>query len=275
VYRTAVTAPAEPSSLRQTISEIDWYHTIEVAPGVLTKGWFDTREVAAELPWPPLTGKRCLDVGTFDGFWAFEMERRGAAEVVAVDLLDPDKWDWPTGSAPDTVAEVGRRKAKGRGFEIAREALGSSVTRHAMSVYDLDPAEVGTFDFVYVGSLLLHLRDPVRALERVRGVCTGSMLLVDAIDLPLSVLFPHRPTAMLDGIGRPWWWKPNAAGLARMAESAGFEVTAPVRRIYMPPGADQHRTPVKPRVLLDREGREAAMRTWRGDPHGIVQARPR
>ena len=33
-----------------------------------------------------LAGKTALDVGTADGFWAFEMERRGAARVVAIDL---------------------------------------------------------------------------------------------------------------------------------------------------------------------------------------------
>jgi hypothetical protein len=32
------------------------------------------------LPWPSsLAGMRCLDIGTMDDFWAFELERRGAA----------------------------------------------------------------------------------------------------------------------------------------------------------------------------------------------------
>ncbi|PWU24508.1 MAG: TIGR04290 family methyltransferase, partial [Candidatus Rokuibacteriota bacterium] len=31
------------------------------------------------MPWPAaLSGQRWLDVGTMGGFWAFEMERRGA-----------------------------------------------------------------------------------------------------------------------------------------------------------------------------------------------------
>ena len=42
-------------------------------------GWFDTRAVGPRSRCPTsLAGKRCLDVGTWDGFWAFEMERRGA-----------------------------------------------------------------------------------------------------------------------------------------------------------------------------------------------------
>jgi hypothetical protein len=37
---------------------------------------------------------------------------------------------------------------------------------------------VGRFDLVYLGSLLVHLRDPVRALECVRSVCDGLLIVV-------------------------------------------------------------------------------------------------
>ena len=66
-------------ALRDYLKSREWYHTIELRPGIETPGWFDVRGVAATLPWPDLTGKRCLDVGTFDGFWAQEMVRRGAS----------------------------------------------------------------------------------------------------------------------------------------------------------------------------------------------------
>src|SRR5205807_1718583 len=103
--------------LRRRVAELDWYHTIELAPGVETPGWFDLRDVIAEVPLPTsLAGARVLDVGTFDGFWAFEMERRGAAEVVAIDVLDPAGWDWPAGSDDAVVREIGKRKAQGAGF---------------------------------------------------------------------------------------------------------------------------------------------------------------
>ena len=47
---------------------------------------------AARVPLPQrLDGLRCLDVSTSDGFWAAEMERRGAAETVAVDVRDPER----------------------------------------------------------------------------------------------------------------------------------------------------------------------------------------
>lgn len=61
----------------------------------MTPGWFDLRPIVDRMPWPDVRGKRCLDVGTWDGFLAFELERRGAAEVVATDIESHEDWDWP------------------------------------------------------------------------------------------------------------------------------------------------------------------------------------
>lgn len=262
------------ATLRKRVAELDWYHTIELVPGVVTPGWFDTRAIVRKLPFPRLDGARCLDVGTFDGFWAFEMEKRGASEVVAIDILDPRRWDWPSGSTQDALEAIGARKAQGKGFEIARDALGSKVSRRERSVHDLDPEQDGVFDVVYLGSLLLHLRDPIGALQRVRKVCSGHLLVVDAIDLALTVTHPRRPMASLEGVGRPWWWRPNAAALARMVEAAGFEVVRRAR-CFMPSGAGQAPERVRLGALATAAGREAAVRARLGDPHGVVLAMPR
>ena len=269
-------AEQDRAELERLIAEHSWYHTIEVGPGVFTPGWFDTRAAVEVVGLPAdLTGKRCLDVGTFDGFWAFEMERRGASEVVAIDVLDPKQWDWPWGPDPEVVATIAERQAGGKGFELAAAALGSRVDRRNLSVYDLDPSEVGEFDFVYVGSILVHLRDPVRAFERVRSVARGELRFVDAIDLELSLLLPKRPVAGFDGKGRPWWWKPNTAGFARIVESAGFEVFDGPTRFFMKSGAGQVVATPPLQRLRSREGREAWIAAQRGDPHAVLSARPR
>ena len=269
-------APTTTDELAAQIAELDWYHTIELAPGLLTPGYLDTRPVVPSIPFPEsLEGKRCLDVATFNGFWAFEMERRGAAEVVAVDVLDPLDWDWPFDSEEDAKAAIGRRHAGGRGFEVARDALGSRVERQELSVYELDEATVGRFDVIYLGSLLVHLRDPVRALERIRSVCDEALVVADGIDLPLSLLLPRTPVARLDGRGRPWWWYSNAAGLRRLLEAGGFDVVDGPRRIYMPPGAGQPTSRLRLRSLRSRAGREALVIAWKGDPHAVALARPR
>src|SRR5215212_6968797 len=77
-----------------------WYHTIELAPGQETEGMFDLRPFVDRYGLPEsLEGKRCLDVGTWDGFWAFEIERRGG-EVVGIDLDDERLLDWPPRRRP-------------------------------------------------------------------------------------------------------------------------------------------------------------------------------
>jgi len=272
-----VSAPAlDLDELRAQVAGRQWYHTLELAPGVVTPGWFDTRPVAARLPLPDsLAGMRCLDIGTFDGFWAFEMERRGASEVVATDLLDPAEWDWPMGSAPEIVRELAERKRGGEGFRLACEALGSRVEMVERSVYDLDPEELGEFDFAYLGSLLLHLRDPVRALERVRAVVAGRLLVVDVYDPLMSLLFRRRPLATLDGGGRPWWWQSNIACLVRMVEAAGFRALEQPRRVRMPRGEGQPPPRPSAAALRTRLGRRDLANAAFGDPHCAILAAPR
>jgi tRNA (mo5U34)-methyltransferase len=252
-----------------------WYHTMELAPGVVTSGWFDLRDVPGRIPMPAsLAGKRVLDIGTFDGFWAFEMEERGASEVMAIDLLDAEEWDWPAGSTDDIVRVIGQRKGVGEGFEIAAESRGSSVRREVMSIYDLSSKAVGSFDFIFLGSLLMHLRDPVAGLASVRAVCGGQLLVLDAVEPFLSLLHPRRPVADLDGRGRPWWWRANRAGLIRMLEAAGFEIVGAPRWVLMPAGKGNPRVRIGPRILMSHSGRELVRDTWIGDPHLAVLARP-
>ena len=269
-------AAATPGELRRLCASRQWYHTIELAPGILTPGWFDLRDLAPRLPFPEsMAGMRCLDIGTFDGFWAFEMEKRGATEVVGLDILDPHAWDWPWGSDDAVVQALEDRKDAGRGFDIARDALGMSATRVEGSIYDLDPEVHGTFDFVYLGSLLLHLRDPVGALEAVRSVCTGQLLVVDQINLPLSLTRPRQPAATLDGVGRPWWWRVNLRGLTRMIAVAGFTLERHPQPVLMPRGGGQAFPRLTKAAFTTRLGREQLFSSFTGAPHAAVLARPR
>ena len=253
-----------------------WYHTLELAPGVLTPGWFDLRPVLDRLPWPDVRGRRCLDVGTYDGFLAFELERRGAGEVVAVDLGDEQDWDWPAdmrAAGRQRLAELAGRQ-RDRGFRIAREALRSGVERVELSVYDLSPERIGNFDVVVCGSLLLHLRDPVRALEAIRGVCDGVFLSAEEVRIGLTALHPRRPLAELNGSGELCqWWVPNAAGHRRMLFAAGFGIER-TSRLYAVPFGPSHPVPrgLGPRMrLLAR----TALLGHSGVPHSAVLARPR
>lgn len=218
-----------------------WYHTIDVAPGVTTPGWFDLRPIVDRMPWPDVRDKRCLDVGTYDGFLAFELERRGAAEVVALDIADHADWDWPPRYRARGAEYLrGVAGEKGRGFEVARQALGSRVERRLGSVYDLDRERFGAFDVVVCGDLLLHLRDPMRALEAIRSVCAGVFLSAEQIDVPLTIAHPRRAAFYLNGDDAQWLI-PNLAAHARMIHVAGFDLER--RSRYAIPYGSAHPRP--------------------------------
>ncbi len=269
-------AARDGAALREAVASVPtWYHTLELAPGVVTPGWFDLRPVAHRLPWPHVEGRRCLDVGTYDGFLAFELERRGAAEVVALDIGDHASWDWPTRlrarGLPDALATIVGSE-KGRGFAIARAALRSRVERLERSVYELDPAIDGRFDVVVCGSLLLHLRDPLRALQAILPVCAGELLSTETVELVTTLFHPRRPIARLDGLSELCqWWLPNAAGHRRLVEAAGFDVLAATRPYNVPFGVGHPPRRPSPRMLVQRaltgQGEDGVL-------HAAVLARP-
>ena len=217
-----------------------WYHTIDLPGGGKTVGWYDTRVAPAHVVWSSgVAGGRCLDVGTFDGFWAFEMEKRGAAEVVALDVDDPEALDWfydERERGPEMVREWG--SARGSGFVRAAELIDSKVRRVNCSVYNLEESVAGLFDVVFCGALLEHLADPVRALERMREVCRGELMLVDHLDPRLELVAPRTPAAHF---ASDWdqWWRVNSAGLISLVERAGFDIVSVGKRFIVPygPGA--------------------------------------
>ena len=207
-----------PMRVAERAQEISWYHTLELGEGCVTEGMFDLRPLVDRYGLPErMEGMRALDVGTWDGFWAFEMERRGA-EVVALDLDDDRALDYPANRRPTAFPDAPRSS----GFRLAREALGSSVERVDCSIYDARPEELGTFDLVFCGSVIIHLRDQVLALERIAGLCRGTFVSVEAYDRLTDLLpFPvaryraHREAAVV-------FWEPNVRAWKAMLRTSGF-----------------------------------------------------
>lgn len=214
----------------QTLEEIlpgagsvqHWYHRFEVAPGVFTPGFSDCNQMLERVNPPKnLRGKRVLDLGTRDGFFAFEMERRGAS-VVAIDYV------------PSHVS----------GFDVMRTFYKSKVRFLHQSFEHLNHEEIGTFDLVLFLGLLYHLRNPLGALDRVRGLCNGSLILetqcidecflsengnpatlgsyhADLAKIPLMQFYPR------DTLNKDWsnFWAPNLRCLEDMLAEADFQVT--------------------------------------------------
>ena len=197
-----------------------WYHVLELAPGVTTEGWFDLRPQVPRYGLPDrLDGLRVLDIGTWDGFWAFEMERRGAAEVLALDLDDEGALDWPPRRRPATLST----ESRGAGFRLAREILGSRAERVVMSIYDATPEELGHFDLVFCGSVLIHLRDQLLALERIAGLTRG--LFISAEEHSRAAALSPFPSSryLADRDKAVVVWLPSARTWRRMLWTAGFD----------------------------------------------------
>src|SRR5580700_5307011 len=134
-----------------------WFLRMDLGNGIVTPGWSDpAREKLPYFGLPEdMSGLRVLDVACAEGFFSFEAERRGAAEVVSVDF------------DPECIKRFG----------ICSDALGSSIRPHVMSVYDLDPQELGTFDLVMFFGLLYHLPNPLLGVEKVAAMTSGTLLV--------------------------------------------------------------------------------------------------
>lgn len=209
------------SSLEQRVAAIDWYHTIELPGGIVTPGVYDHRPLVPHYAIPDrLDGKRVLDVATFDGFWAFEFERRGA-QVEAVDLSMLSQVDFPP-QVKGMLVEAGLDQRLGLGFSIAAEALGSKVLRHEMDLYTMDPEQMGTFDLVHIADVLLHLERPLDALRAVRRMTAGEALIVDTYNPTLSDPGGRTLTHYVGGWWDVTWWLPSLETLAQMVLDAGF-----------------------------------------------------
>jgi tRNA (mo5U34)-methyltransferase len=217
-------------NLAAEVARYPWYHTIDLGGGVVTEGMFDHRPALRHYLLPDdLSGLRCLDVGTMDGFWAFEMERRGAAEVMAADVGDVEDLDWPPRWRERVETSLDETKAAR--FALVKEALGSRVQRVERSVYSLD-TDLGEFDLIFCGDLLLHLKDPVTAVQRLRAVCRGSAIVCT----PTKRFFWGRGRALaeFDGIDEFQWWLLSEAALRRMLLAVGFERVELGRRFELP-----------------------------------------
>jgi tRNA (mo5U34)-methyltransferase len=204
---------------RTLVAGRSWYHTIDLGGGLVTDGWFDLRPHVHRYGIPDrLDGLRALDVGTWDGFWAFELERRGA-EVVALDVEYEHEYDIPPRRRPATFPDTRR----GDGFRLAHRLLGSRVERVHRNLYDARPEELGTFDLVFCGAVLTHMRDQLLALERLAGLCRGRLILAEEHDrlsglvpFPVSRYRADRDKAVV-------FWVPAARTWRRMVWTAGFD----------------------------------------------------
>src|SRR5208282_1875837 len=150
----------QPSTARPCPQDLDlsalfsrvprWHQVWEIFQGVFTPGRNSVEAMLRHSGVPTdLSGQRVLDIGAFNCCASFECERRGADEVVALDLQPPEQL----------------------GFPVLKNVLHSNRVRFVQgSVYNLDPKQLGTFDVILFFGVLYHLRYPLLAIDQLRKV---------------------------------------------------------------------------------------------------------
>lgn len=210
------------AELLRQIGRVTWYHTFDFGNGIGTPGAFDHSLILDRYKIPErFDGKRVLDIATYDGFWAFEFEKRGAREVFAMDLEGPMDVDLPPSRLAKATAEE-KALRYGQGFAIAKEQFKSSVQRVVCSVYDLKPETFGLFDVVHAGDLLLHLNSPVKALQNMASVCSDYALISDVYFPDLDHMGSRKLVEYWGGRDGPTWWRIGLRALEEMVLDAGF-----------------------------------------------------
>jgi tRNA (mo5U34)-methyltransferase len=204
-----------------------WFYNIEIVEGVYTKPGssylLDRWRIVEPLLPSSLGGKTCLDVGCSAGYFSLMMRTKGAKLVVGIDK----------GEQSNAIEQA----------IFVRDMLEvDNVEYRELSVYDADKLNT-RFDCVLFLGVLYHLRHPLLALEKLREVTCGSMILqtittkthdrsvVVPENMPIrSNMFCDLSFPKLSFIERQLegdqsvWWVPNTDCVLAMLRSAGFRI---------------------------------------------------
>jgi tRNA (mo5U34)-methyltransferase len=187
---------------RAKFEKTGWWHSFELPDGRLIQGANTLESLKrrlALLPIPQdLSGKRVLDIGAWDGWFSFEMERRGA-QVVAVDSYDS------------------------KNFRYLQRELRSKIDYRILDMYQLSPATLGgTFDIVLFLGVLYHLKHPLLALEKICALTRDLTVIQTFVSQEPGS--PVMEFFEIDELGGQLdnWCAPNIACVTAMARTAGF-----------------------------------------------------
>ncbi len=225
----AQASPLTDSDLRQQIEDLGpWFHNlqlqgIQTAPTHFLGDYpaFKFQKFAAAIP-QDLHGKTVLDIGCNAGFYSFEMKRRGAMRVVAID-------------SDERYLRQARFAARTLNYD--------DIEFRRLSVYDVATLHE-KFDFVIFMGVFYHLRHPLLALDLIYEHVTRDLLLFQSMqrgedevfvtdsDYPISedIIFAHEGFPKMFFIENRYsndptnWWIPNRAAVEAMLRSSGFQI---------------------------------------------------
>jgi tRNA (mo5U34)-methyltransferase len=207
---------------------VHWFHSLDLGNGLFTSGFatqesLEKRLRSLQIP-DDLTGMTFLDIGSWDGYYAFEAEARGASRVMATDFFC-----W-----------VGAGWGRKDGFLLAREILGSKVEDKNIEVQDISPATVGMWDIVLFSGIFYHLRDPIPAMQAAASVASKCMIVETHIDQDdmSQPMMRYVPRDRIIGNETSNWWRPNSAMILMLLKELGFNRVEHRIEIDPPGGGD-------------------------------------
>jgi tRNA (mo5U34)-methyltransferase len=196
-----------------------WFHTFSLDGGALyTPGV--ARDHRYRMPVLPddLSGKSVLDVGTFDGFYGFLAEARGARRVVAVDNEQYREW---------VLARWGVELEGGEGFRTIAELLDSAVEYRRLDAFELDQLDE-PFDVIFCFGILHRVESPLGLLKVLRRRLAGrGYVLLETYGVANREL-EHEAAMHVCEAGEVYarddyvYWGFTGESLARLADHAGF-----------------------------------------------------
>ena len=189
------------------MNSMQWWHSIPFAPTVRSNGFCIATDFIPHylLNTIDFRGKSVLDIGCWDGFQLFYAESQGASRVVGVD-------------------DLSQRHGGEQARDFARRHLKSKVEFVNMSVYDLTPKNIGTFDIVMMFGVLYHLIHPLLGIEKACGVCKSDFLMsshfIPSTDTsPWCMLYPGEELAG----DKTNWSGPNRSWIKHALEIQSFK----------------------------------------------------
>ena len=200
------------ASLEEGVKKLDWMHTIDLGHGVTTPGqWPCNPDIMKAFESINFNGKKVLDIGTCNGLWSFEAEKRGAAEVYSIDYLTHVSY-WCTPA-----------------YKFAHEALQSkAIYNPDINVYDIENLGIHDFDIVIFCGIYYHLKHPLLALSMVRRVLkTGGHVIIEGpvISNEERALATFHYKSLLTN-DRSNWWVPTLRCLREWVECSFFDILA-------------------------------------------------
>jgi len=207
--------------IKKRIEDVQWWHSIDLGEYGVTKGKQQSIMWTLHMP-DDFTGKSVLDIGTVDGFYAFEAEKRNAKVVLAIDSLA-----WKNEQYSAHVLKTGKD-----GFNLARELLNSKVIDMELEDFneEMCTEKVGKHDIVLCLGILYHMMDPFRFIRKLSEMTNELLILETHTDanntyawfsspIPMMAFYPSNE--LNDDATN--WWGPNITCLSAMLNIAGFK----------------------------------------------------